>query len=228
MQVPRAAARLTAFFCAAGALGTALVPAPQPAQAHPHVWIESKTKVLFDTDQRVRALEIEWRFDEFYSVFAVEGLDANGDGRFDEPELQPLAEVNVTSLRDYRYFTYVSVNGRDAEYGKVVDFGSTFEDGLLSLRFVLPLAQPVDPRAESLSFISYDPSFYISIDAAADRPVTFAGPAPERCDLRMERGGETESLDIAETDIFDATGLSIAAQFATQVTLDCPPAVATQ
>ena len=228
MQVPRAAARLTALFCAAGALGTALFPAPQPAQAHPHVWIESKTKILFDADQRVRALEVEWRFDEFYSIFAVEGLDANGDGRFDEPELQPLAEVNVTSLRDYRYFTYVSINGGDAEYGKVVDFGSTFEDGLLSLRFVLPLAQPVDPRVESVSFTSYDPSFYISIDAAVDRPVTFAGPAPVGCDLHMERGGETESLNIDEADIFDPAGFSIAAQFATRATLDCPPAVATQ
>ncbi|WP_420346711.1 DUF1007 family protein [Pelagibius sp.] len=226
--MPRATARLTALFCAAGVLGTALFPVSQPAQAHPHVWIESKTRILFDADQRVRALEIEWRFDEFYSVFAVEGLDVNGDGRFDEPELQPLAEVNVTSLRDYRYFTYVSVDGRDAEYGKVVDFGSTFEDGLLSLRFVLPLAQPVDPRLENVGFTSYDPSFYISIDAAKDRPVTFAGPAPERCDLRMERGGGTESLNIAETDIFDSAGLSIAAQFATHVTLDCPPAVATQ
>ncbi|WP_299399935.1 DUF1007 family protein [Pelagibius sp.] len=226
--MPRVDARLTALLCAAAALGTALLPTAEPAWAHPHVWIESKTKILFDADQRVRGLEVEWRFDEFYSVFAVEGLDANGDGRFDEQELQPLAEVNVTSLRDYRYFVYVSVGGRDAEYGKVVDFGSTFEDGLLSLRFVLPLAQPVDPRIESVDFTSYDPSFYISIDAADDRGVTVAGSAPAECDLRMERGGETESLNIAETDIFDPAGLSIAAQFATQVTLDCPPAVATQ
>ncbi len=198
------------------------------AAAHPHVWIDSKTRLIFDQGGRVVALEVDWRFDEFYSLFAVEGLDKDEDGVLSPAELYPLAELNVTSLESYRYFTYVSVNGAEADYGKVKDFGSKFEDGILSLRFVLPLRDAVDPRNSQLSFTSYDPSFYISIEPWGQAPVVFADGAPEGCGFDLERGGETETLNIADADLIISGAQNIAAQFAARISVNCGAPVATQ
>lgn len=211
--------RLSGSLLAAGLL---LLCFGSPAAAHPHVWIDSKTTLLFDAEQRVAALEIVWRFDEFYSIYAIEGLDKNDDGVLEPAELQPLAQLNVTSLKDYRYFTYVRVNGQDTAYGEVVDYSSRFEDGILSLRFVLPLEEPVDPRIAQLSFTSFDPSFYISIEPQREAPVTLSGTVPEGCEVLLERGDETESLNLAESLFVDATAAdSLAAEFASRAALDC-------
>ena len=214
-----------------GALAVAaagLTVSAGPVGAHPHVWIDSTTRVIFDQGQRIVALEIEWRFDEFYSVFAIEGLDKNGDGRYDAAELRPLAEVNIQSLEEYRYFTYVRVDGEDPAYGAVSDFGSRFEDGILSLRFVLPLAEPVDPRRNAVTFTSYDPSFYVSIEPRGEGSVTLADGAPEGCLVELTRGGETESLNISDADLLSFGNESFAAQFASKARLNCSAAVASQ
>ena len=199
-----------------------------PAAAHPHVWIDAMTRLIFDQGGRVIALEVDWRFDEFYSLFAVEGLDKDGDGKLSRAELRPLAELNVTSLESYRYFTYVTVDGAEAAYGKVKDYGSVFEKGILSLRFVLPLSEPVDPRGAQLAFTSYDPSFYISIEPRQQAPVELSVGAPEDCSIDLTRGGETETLNISDADLIISGAQSFAAQFAARVSLNCQAAVATE
>src|SRR3546814_6694044 len=60
---------------AALAVAVALVAGSRAAAAHPHVWIDARFAVIFDGQQRMAALRQSWRFDEFYSLFAVEGLD---------------------------------------------------------------------------------------------------------------------------------------------------------
>lgn len=209
----------------AGLLAGPLVAGP--AQAHPHVWIDSQVRVIFDAKDHIVALEVEWRFDEFYSLFAIEGLDKNADGKLEAAELEPLAQLNVTSLESYRYFTYVTLDGADAAYGKVSDYSSSFADGILSLRFVLPLEAPADPRQTEFSFTSYDPSFYISIEPQKQAPFMLSDGAPKACEVLMTRGAETETLNFSDSDLF-GNAQSIAAQFASRATLDCGSRTATQ
>src|SRR3546814_15995944 len=85
-----------------------LVAGHGAAAAHPHVWIDARFAVIFDGQQRMAALRQSWRFDEFYSLFAVEGLDKDGDGALAPGELRPLAELNVTSLSEYKYITEIT------------------------------------------------------------------------------------------------------------------------
>lgn len=197
------------------------------AEAHPHVWIDSHVRVIFDENDHVVALAVDWRFDEFYSLFAIEGLDKNADGKLEEAELRPLAELNITSLESYRYFTYVTVDGADAAYGEVREYSSSFAEGILSLRFVLPLSAPVDPRKAELSLTSYDPSFYISIEPRQQDGVVLSDGAPEVCAVLMTRGAETETLNFSDADLF-GNAQSIAARFASHATLDCSSGAVTQ
>ena len=36
---------------------------------------------------------------------AIEGLDKNGDGKYDRQELSELAQVNIDGLKEFNYFT---------------------------------------------------------------------------------------------------------------------------
>jgi ABC-type uncharacterized transport system substrate-binding protein len=220
--MPRGVAAGVALFAAAAAL-------PHSAGAHPHVWIDARSQVIFDDQQRISALRVSWRFDEFYSLFAIEGLDQNGDGDLDSDELRPLAELNVTSLKEYRYFTQILADGAELAYGPVSEYGSRYEDGILTLEFVIPLEAPVDPRRAEVSFKSYDPTFYIAIEPALQEPVSFAGSPPPACAVVVEEGRDGETLDLSEADFLNpATSDTIGALYATNIVVACPAAGATQ
>jgi ABC-type uncharacterized transport system substrate-binding protein len=201
-----------------------LAVAADPAAAHPHVWIDARTEVAFDDQGRVTALRVSWRFDEFYSLFAIEGLDKNADGVLEAEELRPLAELNVTSLKEVDYFTHVKVNGVDAAFGEARDPLSTFQDGILSLEFVIPLQTPVDPRQAVVSLVSYDPTFYIAVEPLLQDPVSFTGSAPPQCRAVEEEGGAGEALSLSEADFLDpAVSEGIGALYATEFTISCGP-----
>ena len=44
-------------------------------QAHPHAWIDPRSKVLLDVAGRVRALELGWIFDDDYTVAIADEVD---------------------------------------------------------------------------------------------------------------------------------------------------------
>lgn len=210
------------------ALLLALVAAT-PASAHPHVWIDARFEVVFDAQEQVSALRVDWRFDEFYSLFAIEGLDSNGDGRLDPAELQPLAELNVTSLKEYGYFTEVLADGEPLAFDDARDYASRYEDGILSLTFEIPLAAPVDPRVARVRFRSYDPTFYIAIEPALQDPVSFAGASPASCRAVVEEDSPPEVLSLSESDFLDpAANQNFGKLYATTLAIVCDPGGATQ
>jgi hypothetical protein len=84
-----------------------------PAAAHPHVWATVRSEIVFGPDHRITGIRQAWTFDEFCTAMAVQGLDTNGDGVFSKEELQPLAEVNVKSLHEFDYFTFVHLDKSD-------------------------------------------------------------------------------------------------------------------
>jgi hypothetical protein len=56
-------------------------------------------------------------FDDMFSAFATQGIESKKKGEFTREELAPIAEVNVTSLKEYDFFTYAKANGtKQAEF----------------------------------------------------------------------------------------------------------------
>ena len=210
------------FLCALLGIGGSVA-------AHPHVWIDARAELIFDAEHRMSAFRVSWRFDEFYSLFAIEGLDKNGDGEVDAEELKPLAELNVTSLKEYRYFPQIAVDGGEAAYAPVTDYGSRFEDGILSLEFVIPLETPVDPRAAQIGFKSYDPTFYIAIEPPLQDPVSFAGTPPPLCRVVEVEGEGGATLTLSEADFLDPNvNQGLGALYATEFSIVCDTAGPTQ
>ena len=82
------------------------------ASAHPHVWVTVKSELVYGANGTVTAVRHHWTFDEMFSTFATQGLDTDKDGKLSRDELKGLAEVNVTSLKEFDYFTYANGDGK--------------------------------------------------------------------------------------------------------------------
>lgn len=163
-----------------------------PATAHPHVFIDMRSAVSFNAAGQVDAIGISWTFDEFYTQFATDGIDRNGNGRFDPAELQELANSYVKNLKEYRYFTFIELGGKLIDNATPTNARAMVKDGQLTFVFRVPLSKPADPAAMKVSFTSFDPTYYIDIAPAASTPVSFAG-APKGCSHTLRKVDTTKA-----------------------------------
>lgn len=198
---------------------------PAPAAAHPHAWIELKTVVLFNEDGEVSGLRLRWLFDEFYTLYAIEEFDKDGDGRPDDDQLWQLAVVNLESLAEYDYFTYAKVDGVQPAYDQVTEYETFMEGERLVLIFTVELLVPADPRRHAVSYAVYDPTYYIEIAHAARReePIAFEGPAPEGCSFELQYPDPDEDILFfaSSLDRTQSAGDGLGAYFAEQVSIRC-------
>jgi len=203
-----------------------------PAASHPHVWIDARSSVVFDRDGKLAAINVQWQFDEYYSTVAIEGLDKNGDGTYTVEELEPVARDNITALKEFRYYTYVKIDGEAPAYGPVTRYKASYSDNMVTLSFTLPLAEPVDPVKRAVTYTMYDPSFYIAIEPAKDAAVSIKGKAPKYCriDLGKSKADIAEENDTPAESFFAQLGKldDFGAQYAPPVTVRCVPKTSSQ
>lgn len=171
---------------AAATVVAAMAIHPQDAAAHPHVFVDVKSDLVFDAEGRLTAVRHAWRFDEGYSAFASQGLDTDGDGTLSVEELHPLAEINVESMADYDYFTFGVAGDRELAFGKPTEFWIQSDHGMLTLYFTLPLETPAEIRSLPASVEVFDPTYYVSFVFVDDDPVTLAD-APAGCAFEVSR-----------------------------------------
>lgn len=154
-----------------------------PAEAHPHVWIEMRSDVVFNDQGLISAVNLMWTFDDGYAKIALDGLDKNGDGVYDPSELEPLTRENLDSLKDYNYFTYVRYNGKPQAIAAPTEAGQIYSDDKLQLHMQVPLVTPLDPAKGEFVLKVFDPEFFIAFDYAKDDPVSVIGNMPKPCKL---------------------------------------------
>src|SRR5271169_638094 len=105
-----------------------------PARAHPHVWVTMRSELIYAPDGSVTGVRHAWAFDDMFSAFAVQGLEAKEKDKFTREELAPLAKVNVESLKEYDYFTYATADGKKAPLADPApDYWLDFNDSVLTL-----------------------------------------------------------------------------------------------
>jgi ABC-type uncharacterized transport system substrate-binding protein len=169
------------------------------ARAHPHVWIEMRSDVVFTEDGLIKGINLEWTFDDGYTQMALEGLDGDGDGLYSQAELAPLTRENILSLKDYGYFTVMRADGEQQKIGEVTDFGQIWSNNKLTLHLQVPLEKPVDPKTQEFVLKVYDPEFFIAIDYVKDDPVDVVGKMPAACKLVVKPVPTDAELDQTRT-----------------------------
>ncbi len=205
------------LFCAA----LALFSMGGMARAHPHVWVTMKTQILYGPDGMVTGLKQDWTFDEAFTAFALQGLERNKDGTYPDSVLKPLAEVNVTSLKEYEYFVRAKTAKAQVRFKDPTDYSLTFANDALTLHFILPLEKPV-PAKGLMTFEIYDPTMFVSFSFAEKEPVTLAA-MPEGCAFQVIAAQGPQAGQLTE-DFFSrlTSSSSYGAQFADRIQVKCP------
>jgi ABC-type uncharacterized transport system substrate-binding protein len=164
-----------------------LLLAVAPASAHPHVWVTMTVEVVYAPDGSAIGVQHKWRFDDMFSAFATQGLEQKQKGVFTRQELQPLAEVNVTSLKEYDFFTFAKADGKKAPFAEPSKgYYLDYTHQILTLHFLLPFKTPV--KAKRLELQIFDPSYFVDFEfeGKVKIPATLVG-APADCALTVAK-----------------------------------------
>lgn len=202
-------------------LAAAMMLASGAARAHPHVWIRATSELLYAEDGSITGVRHAWTFDDMFSAYAVQGLEAKKKGAYTREELGPLAQTNVESLKEYAYFTFARADGKKERFNEPVDYFLDYKDTELTLHFTLPLKNPIKPKQLVLEV--FDRSFFIDFQMAKDNPVKLVG-APASCQMKLDRpsDGTATAQKLNEQTFMDGPNANFGMMFANKITVDCP------
>lgn len=202
------------------ALG-ALMFGPAIARAHPHIFIETRLVVLTDGAGAVSGVEVQWTYDELYSMMLLDemGLDQDYDGVLADGEAAALDGFDMNWQPGYAGDLYLWQGDGALELGAPEPLESAYEGGRVVSRHFRPLAAPVSGEVR---IKAYDPTFYTAYDLGGGVDV------PEGCEVSVivadikaaqdKANALIEELGILNTDVEYP---EVGAEFADEVTVSC-------
>jgi nickel/cobalt exporter len=190
------------------------------AEAHPHVFVTVKSIAVYQGGA-LKAVKHAWRFDDMFSAFAVQGLDTDTDGALSRAELQALAEVNVTSLKEFDFFTFGKAGDSDLVFSQPVDYWLDHDGTALTLHFTLPVTTAA--KADTTRIEIYDPTYFVSFALAKEQPATLDS-APDDCRVDAEGPKDADASGEKLTEDFFSNldpGEAWGKQFANTLVVRC-------
>jgi ABC-type uncharacterized transport system substrate-binding protein len=215
------AAVMVAFATLVTFLGLARV-----ALAHPHVSVVSSATINIEQGA-IRSISHVWTFDEFYSLTAVDGLPKNKAGGYGRAELAELAKVNIDGLKEFGYFTLVTLGSAELKIGdpKPSDYWLEYANDVLSLHFTVPLEKPVLIDAKGFTVTVTDPSYFIAFDMAEKDPAKLNAGAPASCKVSVGApdAGSEEQKKLSGVFAEQLGGASLGIGVAKSIMVSCTP-----
>ena len=218
---------MTSRFILMLAIVGALLRATQRASAHPHVWVTMHTELVYAAGRLGHGRTPHLDIRRYVLGLCDDGISLRRTG-LSRRTLQPLAKVNVDSLKDFDYFTYAKVDGqrvKDAFAEPADDYWLDYDakTTLLTLHFTLPFKTPVKAK-KSLQIEVYDPTFFVDFAMAKDDPVKLAG-APAQCKVATEKPPDLyfpTTLRLDQALVTSEANIGMGASFSNKITVTCP------
>jgi len=171
--------RPTAALIALGLLLAAL-----PVAAHPHVWIDNATTFVL-RQGKIVAIRLEWTFDEIFGDGIIDQFDKNKDKKFDAKELAALEQGAFANLREFDYFTHLSVDDKELPTKSVTGFAARIVKGKLVYSFTVPVDPPVDPLKRRVVLGVYDSTYFVDLQPGGRESVRFEGAEGMDCRTQL-------------------------------------------
>ena len=207
--------------------GLLAVAVAGPASAHPHVFVDARAEIVFDKAGEITAIRHIWQFDEAFTAFAIQGLDANNDGKLSDAELKPLAKVNVDSLKEYGFFTWLRQGRKSYPFVPPTEYWLEFHGGRLTLFYTLPLKKPVAIHGKATLEV-FDPEYFVAFTFPEHKAVTLTD-APPGCKAAYHPPHMLDAKTMAKLSAVPVDQHDLppelqdaAAGLANLIALDCP------
>lgn len=153
---------------------TVLLLYHRPAYAHPHVFVDTEVGFVVEQDGLLTGLYVSWTYDPFSTLvlFDVLDLDRDKDGKLNEDDYAAILRGETEWADDYVGDIYLEVNKTVQPHLKPVNAQADFAGDQISVRFQLPLAQPVVVPGQDVVLKVYDPNYYYaySVKDVEDTP----------------------------------------------------------
>jgi len=191
------------------------------AEAHPHVWITARSEVVYGADGAMTGVRHAWTFDDMFTTYALQGIEAKTKGAWTREELAPLAQTNVESLKEFNFFTFAKADGRKSKFTEPTDYYLEYKDSTLTLHFVLPLKAPV--ASKQLALEVFDPSYFIDFKFEDKDPIKLVG-APASCQMQFQRPNDdtANTARMNESNFMNGDNSNYGAMFANKIMVNCP------
>ncbi|WP_225121277.1 DUF1007 family protein [Bradyrhizobium sp. BRP22] len=202
-------------------MAIALMLGVTAAEAHPHVWITARSELIYAPDGTITGVRHAWTFDDMFSTYALQGIEAKTKGAYTREELAPLAQTNVESLKEFAYFTFAKADGKKQKFAEPVDYFLEYKNTELTLHFTLPAKTPF--KARQLALEVFDPAFFIDFKYADKDPIKLVG-APADCKMQFQRpnDGTASAQQLGEQNFLNGESSNFGAMFANKIVVECP------
>lgn len=157
---------------------------PAPAQAHPHVLIDSHAVLVFEAG-RITSLQMGWKFDPVYSSSLVQDYDKDKSGSLSPQEIATMEKEAFQDTAQSSYFTYAKLDGKDVKWPRAEGFKVMVVGDSLVYAFRLRLPTPVDPRKQAFRLSTYEETYYIDIDFPNDAAIQLIGDGSAGCHAKI-------------------------------------------
>ncbi len=139
-------------------------------QAHPHVFIVQRLKVVFD-EQGLAGMKVHWKLDDMFASMIAEDHDINRNGTLEANEVQQVKEKAFAFIGEHSYFSFIKIDGKPFPVKFIQDFNAILSNRKLVYEFMIPCHVTVTEQAKRISIASYDPTYYSAIYYARDASV---------------------------------------------------------
>jgi ABC-type uncharacterized transport system substrate-binding protein len=190
--------------------------------AHPHAWVDVIVVLETNGQDEVDAMTQTWVIDPSYSLYLHDDAMAQFEGATPEEKLANLGAEILDNLSEYDWYTELYAGDRRIQVQPEGAAAMLLEDGRLRFRFRLALAEPVDPRAETLRYAIYDPTFMIEVlhdTGAPPRLELSSGPC--RLEILKPRPDPAIVARALALDFTQTGEADLGRHFAERVTAHC-------
>ena len=154
------------------------------ASAHPHIFVDTKTGFQIEDDGLLTGLHISWTYDPFTTLFLFDvlDLDRDKDGALNDEDYANILRGETEWADDYVGDIYLEVNENIRPHLKPVDAQAEYTNDQITVRFFLPLAEPVKVAEQDVVLRVYDPNYYYAYSVIE---ISNQTKLPETCEASL-------------------------------------------
>ncbi len=113
---------------------------------HPHLFVEPSVKVL-TSENTISGILVYWKWDLWWSMDVISECDLDRDFAFNEKEVELVYKDFFSPIRQYAYFTEITVAGKKQSINRVENFDAVINgDETVTYSFVFPINVEINQR----------------------------------------------------------------------------------
>jgi ABC-type uncharacterized transport system substrate-binding protein len=167
-----------------GILAFILLVSAVTSWSHPHVFLYSTVHVVLD-EKGIAGFTVRWVFDEMFSSMIILDFDKNGNKQLEPSEIKNVKRGAFSNLREFDYFTHITINGTVFKVQYVTDFSAEILEDALVYQFFVPCHIHAIETFKEVRVSIYDHTCYCSV-SLAENPVTYDKQSPYEIEHRIE------------------------------------------